>query len=57
MRKLNDYDVIAVILVGGVQQFLIRTPGGASSVSEWEFRKIWGREHPEHWFGGRKTAT
>lgn len=48
LNKLNNYDLIAVFLAEGVRQYLIKTPGGVSTIPELEYKRLLGRVHPEH---------
>lgn len=56
MDKMNNYAVIAVFLVDGVQHYLIKTPGGVSTMLGKDYERIWGMEHPGHWRKRKQVA-
>lgn len=39
MEKAYTYNLMAVFLVQGNRQYLIKTPGGYSTVEEWEYNR------------------
>lgn len=51
LNKLSNYDLIAVFLAEGVRQYLIKTPGGVSTMPELEYKRLQRCVHPEHWKG------